>query len=360
MMKPAQIRGLVVVTAILGVAAVWVSLRDNRPDSDEQTGTKFFSGLAQDISAVRRLELRTDDRAVSLVRNGASWTLGNRRNYPADVPEVTRFLQSLVLARRLAPKSSAVELFSRMGLGEDAIHVFLYDDDGAEILSFDYGKRRLRPQAQTSETFVFQEADGRAWTVTGLEEASADPIAWIERTIANISGGRMREVEVERTDGTRFTITRRNPDSDNWLATFPDREARPADDFRAERLSSALNGLELEDLTANSDIPQDALEIARLDFRTFDGIEINVRVVEIAGTSHIQLAANYDEEQIAVGPEEAVPSGAAPPDEEAAALNRLWEGWAYKISSSRLADMLVDAERLAPEEIPVKTPEESQ
>ena len=46
-----------------------------------------------------------------------------------------------------------------------------------------------------------------------------------------------------------------------------------------------------------------------------------------------------------------------PADEEAIAFNALWEGWAYNISSSRLADMLVKRDELTRQPIPLVDPE---
>lgn len=360
MMKPDQLRNLAIVTAVLLVGAVWVSLRPNDGSPDQLRESSLLPGLSGRISDLGRVELKRKNDRVTLVLEEAVWVVKSLGNYPADSSKIRNLVQGLVLARRLAPKSSNRNLFDRMGLGEDATTVELFSTDGDPILALDLGKRRLRSQEGASETFVFIETDGRAWTAKGLAEASTDPLDWVERVVAAISGVRIREVSLAPADGASFLLLRPQPNAETLSVITADGETNDADEFRAERLMSWLSELQLENLLAASEIPQQALEIATASYTTFDGLVIKLRVLEVAGTSYVRLAAHYDEALVAAKAGEAVPAGSRPADQEADALNHLWQGWAYKISSSRLSDLLVKLQMLAPQPISVPDTEDGE
>lgn len=360
MMKPGQLRNLAIVTAVLLVGAVWVSLRPDSGLPDQLQGSSLLPGLSGRLADLGRVELKRQDDRVTLALEEGVWVVKSLGNYPADASKVRSLLQGLVLARRLAPKSSNKSLFGRMGLAEDATTVELFSTDGDPILSLDLGKRRLRSQEDESETFVFIEADGRAWTAKGLGETSTDPLDWVERVVAAIRGARIREVSVAPADGASFLLLRPQPKAEILSVITADGETNEADEFRAERLMSGLSELQLENLLAASDIPEQALEIAALRYTTFDGLLIKLRVLEVEGTSYVTLAAHYDEALVAAKVGEAVPAGSMPADQEAHDLNNMWQGWAYRISSSRLLDLLVNMQTLAPQPIPVPDTEEGK
>lgn len=358
MMKPDQLRNLTIVTAVLLVGAVWVSLRPDNGSPDRLRESSLLPGLSGRISDLGRVELKRQDDRVTLGLEEGAWVVKSLGNYPADSSKVRNLVQGLVLARRLAPKSSNKSLFGRMGLAEDATTVELFSADGDLILALDIGKRRLRSQEGESETFVFIETDGRAWTAKGLADASTDPLEWVERVVAAINGDRIREVSVAPADGASFLLLRPQPNAEKLSVISADGETSDADEFRAERLMSGLSELRLENLLAASEIPEQALKIAAVSYTTFDGLVINLRVLEVEGTSYVRLTAHYDETLVAAKAGEAVPAGSMPADQEADALNHMWKGWVYKISSSRLSDLLVKLETLAPQPIPVPDAED--
>lgn len=360
MMKTEQLRNLAIVTAVLLAGAVWVSLRPDSGSPDRLQDASLLPGLSGRISDLGRVELKRHDDRVTLALEEGAWVVKSLGNYVADSIKVRNLVQGLVLARRLAPKSSNRSLFGRMGLAEDATTIELFSTGGDPILALDLGKRRLRSQEGESETFVFIETDGRAWTATGLGAASTDPLDWVERGVAAINGARIREVSVAPADGASFLLLRPQPKAEKLSVITADSETNEVDEFRAERLMSGLSELQLENLMAASEIPEQALEIAALSYTTFDGLVINLRVLEVEGTSYVRLASHYDEALVAAKAGEAVPAGPMPADQEAEALNHKWKGWAYKISSSRLSDLLVKLQALAPQPIPVPDTEDGE
>jgi hypothetical protein len=360
MIKPDQLRILVIVTAVLLVGAVWASLRQDGGSLHQLEGLPLLPGLSERISGLGRIELKGNDAQVTLVTEDGAWVVKSLDSYTADSFKVQSFVRGLVMARRLAAKSSNQDLFSRMGLAGEAITVELFSVSGDLIQSLDLGKRRQRPQEGESETFVFIEADGRVWTAKGLAEASTDPLDWIDRYVANIDGQRIREVSVTPADGAGFLLVRLESKTEKMNVITADGETRGADKTRAKRLMSGLAELQLENLLAAFEIPEEALEIAAVRYTTFDGLVIKLRVLEVEGTSYLRLVANYDETLIEAKAGEAVPAGGMPADHEAARFNSLWRNWAYKISSSRLLDMLVKLEILAAKPIPVPNTEDDE
>ena len=360
MIKSDQLRNLVIVTAVLLVGAIWVSLRQGGGLPHRLQGSPLLPGLSGQISDLGRVEMKRKNERVTLALEEEAWVVKSLGDYPADFSKVTSFVQGLVLAQRLVPKSSNKDLFGRMGLAEEAITVELFNQADSSILALDLGKRRLRPQERESETFVFIDADDRAWTAKGLVEASTDPLDWIDRDVTAIHGQRIKEVSVAPANGAGFLLLRPESKSEKLSVITADGETKDADEFRAGRLISGLAELQLENLLAVSEIPEEALEIAVIRYTTFDGLMISLHVIEIEGTSYVRFAAQYDEALIEVGPGQTVPVGSVPADQEADRLNNLWQGWAYKISSSRLSDMLIKLETLAPQPIPVPDPEDGE
>ena len=66
MIRPDQLRNLVVVTALLLIAAIWVSLHQDAASPYQLQGDPLLPGLSSQISDLGRLELQGKDDRLTL------------------------------------------------------------------------------------------------------------------------------------------------------------------------------------------------------------------------------------------------------------------------------------------------------
>ena len=92
---------LFLVTAIVVVAAIWVSAK---PEIQDQSGQKLFPDLLKNINDITEINGSTSDDAFTLIRQDNNWVVKENSNYRADRNAVHSFLLPL-------PSHPAIQFF---------------------------------------------------------------------------------------------------------------------------------------------------------------------------------------------------------------------------------------------------------
>jgi hypothetical protein len=178
--------------------------------------------------------------------------------------------------------------------------------------------------------FVRRLTDTQTYVGRGDFLAEPDQSQWLDKTFIDIARDRVRLVAVKPFTGPSYSVTRAKPEVENFSVV---ERIPPGRTLRSEGepngVGNALLGLSFTDV-----VPQSRIDFSRpafATFRTFDGLALNLRIVEKEGDFWLALDAIEDTSAPAPAPgakdSKLHPNVAA----EAKEINAMSSGWAYKI-----------------------------
>jgi len=286
---------LIVLVAAATVAAggAYVLLQGQSGSSGDGMATdlpdRLFPGLEDRLNDVTALTVTHEGDTLALARTGdgdaARWTIADKDGYPADLEAVR---EVLIRTARLAPveaKTSKPELFDRLGLqpidaeGSSArlVELAVGDETVASVLVGEAGQSL----SSTRKTVYVRKPDeNQTWMAEGELQPATDGLEWLDRTITNVRKERIREVLIHQPDGSVLTIERPDPDDSQFsLRELP--EGRELDSpSEINQVSFGLEYLDLDDVTA---LPAGATGRLAMQYTTYGGLQVDVRLVEHDG-----------------------------------------------------------------------------
>jgi len=193
------------------------------------------------------------------------------------------------------PKTQKADLYPRLevedgGNGKSAL-VAVKDKSGADLAAAIIGKRRYdRLGAGNDGVYLRKPKDAQTWLARGTLDPSGDAASWLDRRIIDISEKKIAKVTLTQADGSKLIIGRVAPDAS--LAV----EDAPADaKFKSESTTSgpatALETLDLDDVKPAGELPVSDKDVVTASFTTFDGLTVDVRLMERDKNNWIAISA---------------------------------------------------------------------
>ncbi len=315
-MTPRSLIALVVLGAA-ALAGGWYFGTATTPS--EQTsipsGGLMFPGLAQKLQDAARLEITHQGKQTVIEkRPDGAWGIASMRDYPVQEPKLRGVLTALTELRLAEPRTSDPAEYSRLGLDDptgavssaDLLRVL--DGAGKPIAALIVGHRRVRSQGNgPDEVYVRRPDEKQTWLADGNLQVDADPSAWLDREILNISHDRIASVVVGdhalvfgQKDG-KFTLT--EPADHPKLA-----------DYKVDDVSRALEQLTLQAVKPDAEAPP-GTEAGHTVFTTADGLAVAVTLLHADKDVWARFSVSGGKKA------------------EADALNGRLAGWTYQIGS---------------------------
>jgi hypothetical protein len=336
-----QQRGLILLTAAtlaLIVLAIIAIASGDRSVSRAAPGERALPTLATKLGDVGSVGLKRNALSLTFVRDGDDWLVAEKGSYPAAAGKVRQIVLAMADAVLVEPKTQKTEFYPRLdvedpGSGKSTL-VTLKDKSGTTLAEMIIGKRRYdRLGTGTDGIYVRKLGDTQAWLARGALEFSDQLSSWLDRRILDIAEKQIAKAILIQPDGTKLVISRAKPE-DKFTV-----EDTPADaKFKSETTTSepamALESLDLDDVRPSTEMPVPEKDVVAASFTTFDGLTVDVRLLDKDDMHWVALSA--------------VGSGAA--EAEAKAINDKASRWTYAIPSykatqlkMKLADMLEPA-----------------
>jgi hypothetical protein len=321
-----------VVLAIVAIAA------GDRGVSRAAPGERAFPALPAKLGDVGSVGIKRNTLSLTFVRDGDNWLVAEKGNYPAAAGKVRQIAVALADAVLVEPKTQKVEFYPRLdvedpGSGKSTL-VTLKDKSGATFAEMIIGKRRYdRLGTGTDGIYVRKLGDTQAWLARGSLEFSDQLSSWLDRRILDIPEKRIAKAILTQPDGTKLVISRAKPE-DKFTV-----EDAPADaKFKSETTTSepamALESLDLDDVRPAAELPVPDKDVVAASFTTFDGLTVDVRLLDKDDVHWVALSA----------------TGSGAVEAEAKAINDKASHWTYAVPSykatqlkMKLADMLEPA-----------------
>ena len=325
-------------TVVLVAIAIIVLASGDRGVSRAVPGQPAFPAFAAKLGDVASVSVSRNGATMTLIRDGDSWLVAEKGNYPANAAKISQIVRAMADLTLVEPKTQMPDLYPRLevedpGNGKSAL-VAVKDKSGGDLAEAIVGKRRYdRLGAGNDGVYLRRTNEAQTWLARGTLDPSGDPASWLDRQIIDISEKKIAKVTLTQPDGTKLVISRAAPD-----ASFAVEDA-PADaKFKSETTTSgpatALETLDLDDVKPAGELPVPDKDVVTASFTTFDGLTLDLRLIERDKTNWIAISA----------------AGSGPAEAEAKKIEDKVSHWAYALPAykanllkTKLADLIEPA-----------------
>jgi len=322
-------------TVVLVAIAIIVLASGDRGVSRAAPGQPAFPALAAKLGDVASVTVSRNGTTMTLIRDGDSWLVAEKGNYPANAAKISQIVRAMADLTLVEPKTQKPDLYARLevedpGNGKSAL-VAVKDKSGGDLAQAIVGKRRYdRLGAGNDGVYLRKPGEAQTWLARGTLDPSGDPASWLDRPIIDISEKKIAKVTLTQPDGTKLVISRAAPD-----ASFVVEDA-PADaKFKSESTTrgpaTALETLDLDDVKPAGELPVPDKDVVTASFTTFDGVTLDLRLIERDKTNWIAISA----------------AGSGSAEAEAKKVEDKVSHWTYEIPAykanllkTKLADLL--------------------
>jgi hypothetical protein len=325
-------------TVVLVALAIVVLASGDRGVSRAAPGQPAFPALAAKLGEVASVTVSRNGTTMTLIRDGDSWLVAEKGNYPANAAKINQIVRAMTDLTLVEPKTQNPDLYPRLevedpGNGKSAL-VAVKGKSGGDLATAIVGKRRYdRLGAGNDGVYLRKPGEAQTWLARGTLDPSGDPASWLDRQIIDISEKKIAKATLTQADGSKLVISRAAPD-----ASFAVEDAPPDAKFKSESTTSgpatALETLDLDDVKPAAQLPVPDKDVVTASLTTFDGLTVDVRLMERDKTSWIAISA----------------SGSRSADAEAKKLDDKVSHWTYAIPAykanllkTKLADLVEPA-----------------
>jgi hypothetical protein len=282
-------------TAVLVAIAIVVLVSGDRGVSRAAPGQPAFPALAAKLGDVVSVSVSREGTTITLIRDGDSWLVAEKGNYPAKAAKISQIVRAMADLTLVEPKTQNPDLYPRLevedpGNGKSAL-VAVKDKSGGDLAQAIVGKRRYdRLGAGNDGVYLRKPGEAQSWLARGTLDPSGDPASWLDRQIIDISEKKIAKVTLTQPDGSKLVIGRAAPD-----ASFAVEDA-PADaKFKSESTiggpAAALETLDLDDVKPAGELPVPDKDVVTASFITFDGVTVDLRLIERDKSNWIAIYA---------------------------------------------------------------------
>ncbi|HEX5765743.1 MAG TPA: DUF4340 domain-containing protein [Woeseiaceae bacterium] len=289
----------VVVLALFGV----LFALNSTDRSDSQTGAQMlFPEIKSRLNDLNVVTITDADGTITLEREAeddsaaARWISSAHDGYPADTGKLRQLLLAIADARKLEQKTADPELYERLGVADPR------EDGGNGVLVSARGNDAavsviLGDTAQQEFRYARLPDEEQSWLIDQNPDLPGDSTGWLLPEIVDIAATRIQSVIIRHADGEEVRIGKENADAANFeLENIPEDEELRYPSV-ANGIAGVLGNLALQDVRKGDLAGEDA---STAEFRTFDGLELLVRIGSRAGEANAgdgDDGANTDEEE---------------------------------------------------------------
>lgn len=340
-----RLRSFLILLCVTGIAvavAAALVVGQPRPVSVAGVGEPVLPGLLDKANRISRIQLTSGDATLTLAQGENDWVIESDGGYPASFEKIKSLVVGLAQLRRVEPKTDRPDRYGKIGVadagpGASSTEISLLDHDGTPVARLLVGEDSL--SAGNGGRYVRVPGEAQAWLAAG---GSVDPSLaahdWAEPEIIDVPASEVRAVRIKRPNGETILASKQDPSEPHLVLGTVPRGSRPKSPDIADGLAGALTSIQLDDVKPAAEVDFPPADTTRVRIETFDGLVIDMDLVERDETNWVRL----------------MPSAAegAPPETVAKvqSLAERLRDWAYQVSSWRLTQLkrglsdLVDTE----------------
>jgi Domain of unknown function (DUF4340) len=367
-MTPKTLIGLIVGTAVLVLAGLFLYEADAPPSETAVEGQLVYADLMEKINDVAELTIATSAGEFHVKHEADTWGLVERGGYPVLVDKVRSTLIGLAEMKTIERKTDNPALYGKLGVqsveegstaDNPSMSVTVKSASGETLAALIVGKARAAGSGATF--FVRRIGEAESWLVEGERPPlPSDGDEWLDKKILELARTDIRAGRTTHADGETLTIAKKDSETEYTVLDQPqDRELKY--DSVAGGIASSMQYLNFEDVKPAAEFEAPETPVSVTSLWTKDGMRMTARVYDLGDeTTWATFHADYDLDgtpQIPAPtgpqPEEPIAEAVATPRPEAEVraeldgLNARLSKWAYKLPqfsktnfTKRLEDML--------------------
>jgi hypothetical protein len=340
------------VTVGMVVAAGMAVVRQQPYEPSVAVGQKVFPSLPEKLEALAAVTIRDAKSSLTVERRDDGWALKMNGGYPVEVENLRGTILQLVDLEYAEAKTQNPKQFAQLRVedvdseGAQSKEIELLDNDGTVLARLVVGKASL-DFGEAGGVYVRKPEENRAWLARGRLDPGLKPDDWVVRRIADIPSTDVREIRIVHPDKETIVAARSSPDDEHLALKNLPETVVPKTPDAADSLASILSALDLEDIRPQSELAFGSNETTRITVSTFDGLIVSIDLLEIEGGNWMRLSA---QSRSTSAPDE---EGENKAQRNAAKINELTKGWAYRVPAHRVAPL---EKRLSDLVTPVEPP----
>lgn len=321
--------GLVVIAGL----SLWLRAGEAPGPIDRRA---MFPDLRARQGDAARIEMSSGGSRFTIVRGAdGGWIVPGKGGWPADLDQVKRAINGLVQLDLVERKTANPERHAALRLGapaegSDSVGLTLADASGTPLAALIAGRVVTTPGPATDGAiFVRRPDEDQTWLARGFLTLQTDEAAWLDKTFVRVAPERIARVVVSPKEGPEYTLLKGADPAGFSLTDIPDGQQIIA--------PSAPNGVAraLADLTFEDVRPLGAFPFAEAEkivFATGDGLAVTISLTIEDGAYWAAFSAVGEAPPPPLqGEGPAGPPPAADPIAEAAALNAMTGGYAFRL-----------------------------
>jgi hypothetical protein len=282
-------------TAVLVAIAIVVLATGDRGVSRAAPGQPAFPVLAAKLGEVASVTVSRDGMTMTLIRDGDSWLVAEKGNYPANAAKLSQIVRAMADLNLVEPKTQNPDLYPRLDV-EDPEHgksalVAVKDKSGEDLAQAIVGKRRYdRLGAGNDGVYLRKPGEAQTWLARGTLDPSGDTASWLDRKIIDISEKKIAKVTLTQPDGSKLVISRSAPEAKFAVEDAPV-DAKFKSDSTIGGPAAALETLDLDDVKPAAELPVPDKDVVSASFTTFDGLTVDLHLMERDKSNWIAISA---------------------------------------------------------------------
>jgi len=299
--KTLTILGIITV-ALIGTA---ILMSQQKETVLPQTGQPVFPGLMSKINEVSELVVNVQSETMTIVRDGESWKVKEKDNYPANMGKIREVLIGLGELKILEAKTKKPELYEKLGLenveaeGSISTGVTLKDSAGTTLAEVIIGKQPpFKGNPNQDEVYVRKVGDPETWLAIGKLSIEKNLSEWLDKDFLEVEPKRVRRVRITHPDNTTLVLEKENPDDLDFKVTNLLEGEEIQSQFSVNHIVSTVTSLSLDDVQPNSEISFEDESVVTATFETFDGLEGTVKLFRKDEKNYVKVSAVFNADLI--------------------------------------------------------------
>ena len=282
-----------------------------------------FPGLSDRLNEVAAIQLEDSQDSVTLVRAGEGWVVENAHNYPARGEAARALLLALADLQIIEAKTERPEMFARLEVepldAEKARsrRLTVLDGAGKVLAELIVGKKRFGQGGQSDAHYVRRPEGGRAFLAESRLDPRVDPIDWLDRRIADVARGRVKQVVIDHPDGGSLTVAKDSREGNDFRIVDLPENMKVENQFTLNATAGTLDKLVFDAVMPAEGL---ALQESVTRYTTFDGLAVTIGFAEQDGKLWTRYTAA------------ALPDASDAVKAEAAEINARAGEWAYRLA----------------------------
>ncbi|MEL0083779.1 MAG: DUF4340 domain-containing protein [Gammaproteobacteria bacterium] len=325
---------LTVATAVIVLLAALIQRGYRSSTAMEVEQVALTSDWGEQLPQAAAIRLDSPAGEVNLNLDGERWRVAERHDYPADNGKVWKLLEQVGDITLITAKTDNPKLHQRLGLDSrdqanaESMQVTIRNAAGEVMADFLIGKDRPAAGQGDRQFYLRRSAENQTWVAQGQIRPSRLASAWLDRNLIDIAQSRMREVTIQHPDKPPVKVGRESVVDPFVLEAIP--AGRSVKTTELTAIAYGLQKLQLSDVNQAETAGLQWEDTIKVDFKTFDGLMVTVRVQ----AKDLGIVGQF------------VASGEGDAAAEAEALNHRLTPWVFVIPNHTVSTFTREQEEL--------------